>query len=605
MRIENIGMPKNIPENPQRPGLSEGDMLIAEVTEIDGDRVLLKNQDGGAVFSAKLLADIHVAVGDYVETVVDEASGGRYVLRVVDISRQMPFATLTQMEADVQTLSQATRTQALLGTLAMLKNNPGADPKAAAFLSKHGLAGTAENIEAISQMAKNPSSVTALLLKVIDSLGADPKAAPQTGAAMLSADVESQTPPPLAAQSQGEGTRPLAQPVQNAEVVLQAGMNEAAQTVFPKQAGTIQENTAQSGSPVQNNADTVTRNNAVQTPVALNGAGKANARPNTQTFVQPGGESQMAQGTQGQAFAPTQVRDDAAAPDSMPQSAAGMGAPMTAVDGQTQAAPQTAQAVDTAAHNAAATPPLVDETSAAISQGQNTDDTVTEQIAKTVPDEDQGTPGKGITASQKDEHIVQKALNMFIQTDDADKLAVHLKKAVREMPDQLKELKLLLSDADNIVKESISSKFDQIEKQMSLMSDVKRFDCYQIPLQASTQQQTTAELYVYRYRGGKKDVDPDHILILLGLDTQYMGRVETLIKTSGKSLNIEFNLEDMRLGDEMKADATRLEQAVRQAGYQFAGVSVKQLAARTTVLNAQERFEKETDGSAGNLDIRI
>jgi hypothetical protein len=124
-------------------------------------------------------------------------------------------------------------------------------------------------------------------------------------------------------------------------------------------------------------------------------------------------------------------------------------------------------------------------------------------------------------------------------------------------------------------------------------------------LQTGSQQQTAAELYVYRYRGGKKTVDPENILILLGLDTQHMGRVETLVKTSGKSLSIEFNLEDMRLSEEMKADAAYLERAVKEAGYQLAGVSVKELAARTTVLNAQDRFEKEANSSAGNVDVRI
>jgi hypothetical protein len=204
----------------------------------------------------------------------------------------------------------------------------------------------------------------------------------------------------------------------------------------------------------------------------------------------------------------------------------------------------------------------------------------------------------------RNEQIADKALAMFVDLADADELALHLKKAVQELPEQLKELKLLIEHTDNTVKDTVAAKFDQIEKQMSMMNEVKRFDCYQIPLQNGSQQQA-AELYVYRYRGGKKTVDPENILILLGLDTQYMGRVETLIKTSGKSLGIEFNLEDMRLGDEMKADAAHLEQAVKDAGYQLTGVSVQQLAARTTLLNAQERFEKEAGGSAGNVDVRI
>ena len=212
-----------------------------------------------------------------------------------------------------------------------------------------------------------------------------------------------------------------------------------------------------------------------------------------------------------------------------------------------------------------------------------------------------------ITAAPKEipEQITDKALAMFMSLEDADELALHLKKAVQDLPEQLKELKVLIEHADNIVKETVAAKFDQIEKQMSIMNEVRRFDCYQIPLQNSQHQLSAAELYVYRYRNGKKKVDPENILILLGLDTQYMGRVETLIKTNGKSLSIEFNLEDMRLSDEIQADTAHLEQTVNEAGYHLAGVSVKPLTSRTTVLNAENRFENETGGSAGNVDVRI
>ncbi len=622
MRVENIGISRNRPDSPQRPGLSEGDVLIAEVTDIKGDKVFLKNQDGGAVLTAKLLGDIGVAVGDYVETVVDEASGGRYVLRVVDISRQAPFATESELSADIRTMSQAVKAQALLSTLAMLKNNPGADPKTAAFLSRHGLAGTAENIEVLSQMAKGPAPLTALLTQIIKTIGTNPKAFSQNGPASLSADPAVQTAQPLQADlggnthttlSDGQGaadkagqtagqTQTQSSPVHSQTTSASTGIRHAAsaETVpnqaaaaVPAQTGPAQ-NSPVSGGAAQNMPQQTLPDEAKMPSVSTQ-----TAEPAPAATAEPVQQSQSPAQPQTN---PAAGEPGTQAPQTMPLSgsetanaAGGQALDHTAlpihadtnVPGaeKAMAGPFTDRMADVPQTERSAVPQAADAKTAAAKN-----DNLAENAVKTIKEGDE---------------IVQKALGMLAPMEDAEKLAVHIKKAVREMPEQLKELKLLADHADNTVRDAVTSKLDQAEKQMSLMNEVKRFDCYQIPLQTNTQQQTTAELFVYRHRGGKKAVDPDNILILLGLDMQYMGRVETLVKTSGKTLNIEFNMEDMRLADDMRTDAAQLKGAVQQAGYTLSGVSVKQLVARTTVLNAEERFEKETDGSAGSLDIRV
>jgi|GEM_PF-1844128 len=613
MRVEHIGTPKSINESTQRQGLSQGDILIAEVTDIKGDQVYLKNQDGGALLTAKLLSDIAVSVGDYVETVVDEAGGGRYVLRVIDISHQMPFGSEADAGLEMLTArSQSARAQALLNTLAMLKSNPGADPKAAAFLSRHGIAGTAQNIETLSQMAKGISPVTALLAEVIQSFG------PMRN----SAGALTQTAAPMANADTGSAMQ-TAQTAANTDAMAQNPVSTEGQThqtsdaVVPQAA---QPNQSRISSQAQENTTIRTEHGQ------MNAADGSQASTENRTIAQPAAQKNNQAAGQGAMQTPTastQSADKAA-----PHTQAAQTMPETAQQIQNTGDP--AQAAQTIIHDASQTAqPVVASANTAEKSVGDAQPSVPDAAAKTdtmqVPvkpgapiDTAQSvktTAGKTeIPAQQNDaaipkevtsEQIAGKAHAMFVDLNDADKLAVHLKKAVQELPEQLKELKLLIEHTDNIVKDTVAPKFDQIEKQMSMLNDVKRFDCYQIPLQTGPQQQTAAELYVYRYRGSKKTVDPENILILLGLDTQYMGRVETLIKTSGKSLGIEFNLEDMRLSEEMKEDAVYLEQAAEDAGYHLAGVSVKELAVRTTVLNAQDRLEKETGGTAGNVDVRI
>lgn len=616
MRVEHVGIPKSIPESPHRQGLAQGDILVAEVTDIKGDQVFLKNQDGGGVLTAKLLSDIAVAVGDYVETVVDEASGGRYVLRVIDISRQMPFSSDASLDM-VTAENQSVRAHALLNTLAMLKNNPGADPKAAAFLSRHGLAGTAENLETLSQMAKGMSPVATVLAEVIKSFGAMKE--PTGTLAQMPQPVPNTTPASLTQ---------MPQPVPNAETIVQnaaSAKGQAPDAVIPQTAEQVQ-NTVSTVKGSETQAGTAM--NIETTPVITT---HSQTPADTQAVLQPAAQqSTEAAGQSAGQTLPASVQSavtNAAEPQTQaaPQSAAqpqnADGSPAPAVQPNQTAVFQPAEAAPSfasAAENAPAVPHLAGsnmatktgnpeaavETDDPLNAAQSMKTPAEGKAAKIAPMPEPhhiaGLPKEML----RHEQITDKALAMFVPLEDAGELAAHIKKAVQELPEQLKELKVLIEHTDNTVKEMVTTKFDQIEKQMTMMNEVKRFDCYQIPLQTS-QQQTAAELYVYRYRGGKKTVDPENILILLGLDTQYMGRVETLIKTNGKSLNIEFNIEDMRLGDEMKIDAVGLEQAVKESGYNLADISVKQLAARTTVINAESRLEKEAGVSAGNVDVRI
>ena len=603
MRVEHLGTTKSISETPHRQGLAQGDILVAEVTDIKGDQVVLKNQDGSGTLTAKLLSDIAVSIGDFVETVVDEASGGRYVLRVIDISRQMPFGS-DNLET-LTTQNQSVRAQALLNTLAMLKNNPGADPKAAAFLSRHGIAGSAENIETVSQMAKGASIVTVMLAELIESFG-------------INKDQAGSLAP--AAQPVANNVSQTAQPVTVADPLVQAPKDiqtPASQTAELMQtpANSVEDNAVQASAVMQSDTAKVTVT-GLQAPIEA----QAILQPIAQES--PGAAGQSAGQTMPVGIAvPNAGVSLAQAVQAMPEAAV----QIQSTDGQTTPANQAitqavfqpsaeaaAPSANAAENTAAVLHPSVLETAvktdapdmaarmnAPLGEAQNMKTTgMTDNISK-MPEH--------ITAAPKEipEQITDKALAMFMSLEDADELALHLKKAVQDLPEQLKELKVLIEHADNIVKETVAAKFDQIEKQMSIMNEVRRFDCYQIPLQNSQYQLSAAELYVYRYRNGKKKVDPENILILLGLDTQYMGRVETLIKTNGKSLSIEFNLEDMRLSDEMQADTAGLEQTVNEAGYHLAGVSVKPLTSRTTVLNAENRFENETGGSAGNVDVRI
>lgn len=223
---------------------------------------------------------------------------------------------------------------------------------------------------------------------------------------------------------------------------------------------------------------------------------------------------------------------------------------------------------------------------------------MSEQV-KTEPD--QGVKQE-IEPGAKQE-IEDTVLKMFSKLDSKER-AGSVKKTVADMPDNLKELKILLNNNDSKDKEVIF-KAEYLEQQQKFMSDIKRVACYQLPFMMNDQMQNTAELYVYENKNKSKTADGEEFAILIGLDTQYIGRVETLIRFQHKNVSLKFGLENDDTLASIKNSEARLTQVIESTGYQLVEMNASKLEKRTTVLNAEEVLTQNTTKSYENIDVRI
>ena len=578
MRIEQISTTKNIPQNTNSPVLAQGDILVAEVTAVNADAVTLKSQEGFAL-TAKLISDMQVKVGDFVETVVDESGHGRYVLRVLNITRDSS-AESAQNLADAGLVRGGINTKTLLSALMLLKMIPGADPKAAAFLSRHGLGGSPENLEILSQMTKGNETIATLLAE----------------AAALEANASAPSNETLSMQQPMN----LAQPEITAKPVVNpadAPASDAVPTQTEKSPHTAasasaSENATKTGvDMIKGSAEEVQIHSGDATAIK-----ETNAHAPQASTVSP--------------KAPGEVQASAKKPQ-----------PVQAFAETVQ---PTAKPVTT--HTTAPIVPDADQADAkAAVVEKNAGQPVRAEQALTAAapmvldgqETDKGTPYAAVKGMQSEASVpqsqsVQQAVDLlaeklsalFVRIDDSKNLAANIKKAVDELPAQIKELKLLLSRDDTINKDMLARKLEPVEKQLEMLSQIKQFDCFHIPLQRSDQTHTAAELYVYRHRKSKAAQD-ESIVILLGMDTQYAGRIETILRAGSGGLSIVLHMEDMRLTDQMKDDVAQLQQAVQALGFKNVDVHLRQLVSRTTLLNAEERLNDKAAKGAGNVDIRI
>ena len=236
----------------------------------------------------------------------------------------------------------------------------------------------------------------------------------------------------------------------------------------------------------------------------------------------------------------------------------------------------------------------------------NTSSNISEQskneIESSTKQEVSSALNKEVELSAKQE-IEDTILKMFSKLDSKDR-AGNVKKTVADMPDKLKELKILLNNNDSKDKEVII-KAEYLEQQQKFMSDIKRVACYQIPFMMNDQTQNTAELFIYENKNKSKTENGEEFAILVGLDTQYIGRVETLIRFQHKNVSLKFGLENDDTLANIKSSEARLAESIESTGFHLVEMNVSKLEKRTTVLNAEEVLSKNTAKVYENIDVRI
>lgn len=547
MRIEQTGTIKNLLDNFRAQGLNPKDILIAQVLSVDGEEVLLKSRDG-LQFAARLLNKIPVSVGDFVETIVDEASNGRYVLRIVDITRSFANSNsvdknMPGFEADARTLREA---------LNIMKRNPGTEPNVAKFLSENDISATQRNIETVTMFSKFAANIGKLL-----------------------ADLKTVTEQ---SETNQAGNR--------AAYIPDKGL-QTANDVKREDNGYVRENNGRA-------IDVLT----VKTH-AQKGAAEQGAVTDKTEYAKP----------QKSQPAPAEM-DDTGTSDNIQKGAAHAGIRQTTGDKHDQQAQSVLEQRVTAKNQAAG----ITEEHEAYGPGslgfltEGEESTIQTDIEKGASIEadagavENSAVSKGTKDVEMRRSVSDKIGSLFVDLDEKDNLAANIKKSAVKLAGQLKQLKISIARHDIINKDILMRKLESAEKLIELSAQIKHFDHLAIPLLYPDGFCATAELYVYRQR--KKRAENESFIILIGIDTQHIGRVEALIKTNSTELTVTMYLEDISIENQLPEEINLLKEAMRRLGFSAVNINIGKLESNTTMLNAQQRLMMQVDAGAG-IDIRI
>ena len=128
----------------------------------------------------------------------------------------------------------------------------------------------------------------------------------------------------------------------------------------------------------------------------------------------------------------------------------------------------------------------------------------------------------------------------------------------------------------------------------------------QIPLRSESEH-STAELYIVKRDRGAKSIDDANATVALCIETENLGRVESLIHIEKNDLTLRFRVETQREAKFIKSRLNELRALDFPAQYTLRGASVALAGEPLTLDNAARTLQKEfaLRDAAKGIDIQV
>ena len=178
-----------------------------------------------------------------------------------------------------------------------------------------------------------------------------------------------------------------------------------------------------------------------------------------------------------------------------------------------------------------------------------------------------------------------------------------VKETLRDLVKAGENIDVYLSKS-GINDEGIRNTLSNVKDNIDFMRQINQYSNFiQIPLQMN-EKNATADLYVYKDKSRSKLIDPEDATIIIALDLPKSGRIESMIKLNGKSVNATFRLEKSEVGITIKRGEKILSDRLEARGYRLEPIKTIQLNEFFNLIKMEELI-----GSASidrlHFDLRV
>lgn len=185
------------------------------------------------------------------------------------------------------------------------------------------------------------------------------------------------------------------------------------------------------------------------------------------------------------------------------------------------------------------------------------------------------------------------------QVEDAGEVAEQLKD-IAKLGEKLENYLESSGKKDPEIREALSNLRDSID----FIRNINQHTNYmQVPLMINGDP-STAKLYVFKEGRGRKAIDPDNATILVALDLNNLGHLESMIGIKAKTVNVTFRVEYNGIGALIEKHGHLLKKALEEKGYSMNPVRIINLEQPFSLLSL-ETVLKEGSSEKMHFDKRI
>jgi len=202
------------------------------------------------------------------------------------------------------------------------------------------------------------------------------------------------------------------------------------------------------------------------------------------------------------------------------------------------------------------------------------------------------------------EDAVNNLKNLFVRIDlNSDE--INPVKLYKNMDNVLATLKNSIQQLPMAMQEAAMNIANNLESNVNFINQLNNYSSYvQLPLSIFNQN-TTGELYMLKKGSKARKLDPSKMTILISLDSNNIGRIDTLLSVDKKNISTNFRLESSEVFDVLKENHKLLYTSLLEKGYRLVDFTYRLMDEPINIVNFEAEAKKEFVKSTNNIDILI
>lgn len=205
---------------------------------------------------------------------------------------------------------------------------------------------------------------------------------------------------------------------------------------------------------------------------------------------------------------------------------------------------------------------------------------------------------------RKFETAVERLRSLYIRVDENSD-EINPVKLYKEMDSVIQTLKSSIQQLPQGVREAAAAIANNLESNLNFINQLNNYSSYvQLPLSMFSQN-TTGELYMLKKGSKARKLDPSNMTVLISLDTNNVGRIDTLLSVDKKNISTNFRLENSEVFPVLKENHKQLYNSLLEKGFRLVDFTYRLMDEPLNIVNFEAEAKKEFIKSPNNIDITI